>query len=108
MKEELQRRQSSKERILALLQERGEADSDMLNKIAFRFGGRIEELRKAGYQIRTERIKDGLFRYVYEGKKTRPPADLNTIETGDGRLFDGVSRRSGTDPGRASDGKGIS
>lgn len=86
MKQELERRQSSKERILALLIEQGAVLNTQLNEIAYRYGGRIHELRREGHSIRREIVGCGLYRYVYEGKK-HIPADLNTVTAGDGRLF---------------------
>jgi hypothetical protein len=53
-------------RILELLQERGTegATNIELNEICFRYGARLWELRRAGHNIRTENLGDGLFRFV--------------------------------------------
>ena len=60
-----------REQILALLQERGVRGiaNDELNRICFRYGARIYELRKQGYLIETVRFGEGLFRFVYRGKR---------------------------------------
>ena len=50
-------------RILARLRE-GPALNTDLNAIAFRFGGRIHELRREGYDITTEPLHGGLVRYT--------------------------------------------
>ncbi len=39
------------------------ADTYELNGICFRFGGRIHELRKLGCNIRSRRVKQGLYSY---------------------------------------------
>lgn len=60
---EARRLDTSKARILARLRE-GPALNTELNTIAFRFGGRIHELRREGYDIRTETLHGGLVRYT--------------------------------------------
>ena len=58
---------SHRDRILALLRERGPegAMNVELNRIGFRYGGRVHELREMGYVIRTDRLEpEGLFRFV--------------------------------------------
>lgn len=49
-----------KDRILNLLVERGELGvlNIELNEIAFRYGGRLHELRQDGYRIRTKHVKN--------------------------------------------------
>lgn len=49
--------------ILARLRQ-GPATNGELVQIAQRFGGRLEELRRAGFGITTERIGNGVFRYT--------------------------------------------
>ncbi len=60
-----------REQILALLQERGcrGIANDELNQICFRYGARIYELRQQGHWIETVRFGEGLFRFVYRGKR---------------------------------------
>ena len=60
-----------REEILALLQDRGHRGvaNDELNHICFRYGARIYELRQQGYLIETVRFGEGLFRFVYRGKR---------------------------------------
>ena len=58
---------SHRERILVLLRERGAegATNEELNRIGFRYRGRLFELREMGYVIRTDRLElEGLFRFV--------------------------------------------
>ncbi len=58
---------SHRDRILALLRKRGPegATNVELNRIGFRYGGRVHELRGMGYVIRTDRLEpEGLFRFV--------------------------------------------
>ncbi|HVB55858.1 MAG TPA: helix-turn-helix domain-containing protein [Candidatus Acidoferrales bacterium] len=57
---------AQRERILALLRARGSAGCTNveLNAICFRYGGRIFELRGAGYEIKTIREGESLFRFV--------------------------------------------
>jgi hypothetical protein len=54
------------EKILALLEKAGDygVTNVTLNRIAFRYGARLMELRKEGYLISTLYISPGLFRYV--------------------------------------------
>lgn len=61
------RRDGQREAILQRLQQ-GEATSDELNEICFRYSARIFELRKAGYQIEKRRISAGVFGYQLKGE----------------------------------------
>lgn len=63
---EAARLDSSKARILARLRE-GPASNVELNAIAFRFGGRIHELRAEGYRIVTEHGLGGRCTYTLTG-----------------------------------------
>ena len=56
-------------RILKLLKSEGQATNRQLNRICFRYGARIHELRIEGHDILTVREKDGLFRFVYRGHR---------------------------------------
>jgi hypothetical protein len=60
------KRPAQRERILSLLRSRGAAGATNveLNAIAFRYGGRIHELRGLGYRIETVRESENLFRFV--------------------------------------------
>ena len=66
-------------KILKLLHERGSqgATNAELNKICFRFSGRIYELRQAGYDIKTQQESASIFRFVLKGKK--PAEQLKLI-----------------------------
>jgi hypothetical protein len=64
--DELQRQASTKARILAALQDAGSrgCTNTTLNDIAFRYGGRLKELRDAGHDIESINEGDGRFRFV--------------------------------------------
>ncbi|BCW78299.1 helix-turn-helix domain-containing protein [Arthrobacter sp. NicSoilC5] len=57
---------TQKERILDLLEERGQQGvlNIELNEICFRYGGRLHELRQEGYRIRTTQVKGPVFRFT--------------------------------------------
>ncbi len=74
------RRQSNKDRVLAYLQVRGSATNIELTAIGgMRFGGRVFELRKEGYLIDTERVKDGVFRFVFRGRRPLGQLPLEAV-----------------------------
>ena len=54
-------------RILKLLKSKWRATNVELNRICFRYGARIWELRREGHVIVTNRIETGLFEFVYQG-----------------------------------------
>lgn len=59
---------TQKQRVLNALRDagpRGVLNSE-LNKICFRYGARIFELRRDGYDIRQQQVKKGLFRVWLE------------------------------------------
>ena len=68
-------RTGQRERILSLLRSRGSigATNIELNAIAFRYGGRIHELRLMGYKIETRRESENVFRFVLIGEPSREP-----------------------------------
>lgn len=41
----------------------------LLNEIAFRYGGRIFELRKAGWDIETKQESEGVFRFTQRNRR---------------------------------------
>ena len=60
------------EQILALLIERGlqgVTNVEFNRDVCFRYGARIYELRQQGHWIETVRFGEGLFRFVYRGKR---------------------------------------
>ena len=66
---------AQRDRILALLRERGPAgvSNVELNAIAFRYGGRIFELRRAGFTIDTIRSStDSIFTFVLRSEPGMP------------------------------------
>lgn len=65
---EATRRQNNATRVLAYLQDHGSAtNAELLEVGGFRFGARIFDLRRHGYDIRTEPAHGGLVRYTYHG-----------------------------------------
>lgn len=62
----------SREQILALLIARGPqgvTNVEFNRDVCFRYGARIYELRRQGHLIETVRFGEGLFRFVYRGKR---------------------------------------
>ena len=59
---------------MSLLRSRGEvgATNIELNGIAFRYGGRIQELRGLGYRIETVRESENLSRFVLVAEPHKP------------------------------------
>jgi hypothetical protein len=66
-----EKRKNQRERILALLLERGPqgATNVELNAIGFRFGARVHEIRKAGWDVETKQESESLFRFILKGRK---------------------------------------
>lgn len=56
---------NQKDKILDLLDSKGAqgATNRELNNICFRYGARIQELRKDGVEIVTRQVKKGLFKF---------------------------------------------
>jgi len=60
------------DQILALLIARGPqgvTNLELNRDVCFRYGARIYELRQQGHRIETVRFGEGLFRFVYRGKR---------------------------------------
>lgn len=57
------RRTSARDKVLARL-EAGPTTNLELNDLCFRYGARIHELRRQGYDIRGEAVGDGVFIYT--------------------------------------------
>lgn len=58
---------SQEARILKLLKTKGRATNVELNRICFRYGARIHDLRREGHDIVTNRLKAGLYVFIYRG-----------------------------------------
>lgn len=76
---ETTRRANAREKILKVLQRQQTTTNVRLAKVCQRFGARLAELRKAGWDIpEPEPIKPGVFRYRLIGRsrqmKLRPAA----------------------------------
>ena len=56
-------------RILKLLKTNGSATNRELNRICFRYGARLHDLRREGWEITSVREKDGLWRFVLKGHR---------------------------------------
>jgi len=77
MKDEAERRESNRDRVLALLQQKGKAgatNADLLGVGGFRYGARLFELRRMGYIIETLPAGEGLFRFVLRGIRAEQPS----------------------------------
>jgi hypothetical protein len=61
-------KESQTARILKMLKQQGELTNLELNKICFRYGARIYELRREGHKIVSVREKHGVWRFVYQGE----------------------------------------
>lgn len=76
---------SQKERILSLLRARGPAGVTNLelNNICFRYGGRIFDLRKEGWQIETRQESEGVFRFILHAAPKQQhlfqPPEINAV-----------------------------
>jgi len=73
---ETQRRVSNRDKVLSYLQAHHTVTNVDLNAICFRYGARIEELRKQGYDIQTGERKAGVVWYHYNGVKALTQPDL--------------------------------
>lgn len=62
-------KQSQSSKILKLFKEKGTVTNHELNRICFRYGARIHELRNDGYIIVTSKLKEGLFSFTYKGHR---------------------------------------
>jgi hypothetical protein len=66
IEEKHEKQRSQRDRILALLRVSGLAGvtNRELNKVGYRYGARLWELKKEGYDIRTESLGDGLYKFT--------------------------------------------
>ena len=80
MREPTTKSPAQRERILVWLRMRGPQGvlNTQLTELCMRFGARIHELRKAGYDIRTERIDESRFRFVLVGDTGAAGGETNT------------------------------
>lgn len=68
-------------KILKLLKTNKRVTNHELNKICFRYGGRIHDLRREGHIIKTNRLNnDGLFEYSYHGLSDEAKLDNHLKE----------------------------
>ena len=74
---ELQRRVSNKERIIRALQEGPRTNGELVEIGGIRYGGRIFEARREGWDIRTEPHDRGLVIYRLLGRVE--PGQLNLL-----------------------------
>lgn len=59
---------NQREKILNLLRQRGRAgafNSDLVG-IAYRYSSRLREIRQMGFEVSTQYVREGVFRYVLE------------------------------------------
>lgn len=69
------RKPTQAERILALLEERDSVTNLELNRICFRYGARIHDLREDGHNITSKRLKQG----VWEFRLNKEPKQLTLV-----------------------------
>jgi hypothetical protein len=65
---------SQTHRILKLLKAKGSVTNIELNRVCFRYGARLLELRREGHDILTVQEARGKFRYFYRGYVPREDA----------------------------------
>lgn len=63
------RRLTSRDKVLAYLEQHGTATNLELNGICFRYGARLQELRAEGYLITKAHAGGGVWRYTLVGQK---------------------------------------
>ena len=79
MRHELNRRMTNKHRLLTYLQQHGTATNVELAQVAgMRYGGRVWELQREGWDITVEHEAGGLWRIRYFGK--RQPGQMPLLE----------------------------
>ncbi len=59
---------TKEQKILDLLLDGKWHDTAELNRIAFRYGARLFELRRKGYQLETRRVREGLWAWRLKSK----------------------------------------
>lgn len=81
MSEPTPKRSGQRDKILAWLRMRGAKGvlNIELNGLCMRFGARIFELRKAGYDIKTVKLDDSRFRFVLEEPEPLTLAKLREV-----------------------------
>ncbi len=74
----MSRRGNQRESVLLALRAAGTGGVTnlQLNAICFRYGARIWELRREGYDIETKPEGESVFRFIYKGHKLRGQASL--------------------------------
>lgn len=68
VREELERRKSQSQRILELLKNNQHIYTYDLQKIAYKYSSRLDDLKKDGHRWLAEYEKPGVFRYTYKGQ----------------------------------------
>ena len=65
---------NQREKILNLLRERGRAGAtnDDLVRIAYRYSARLREIRLAEYEVRTDFVREGVFKYTLISEPVEP------------------------------------
>lgn len=75
-------------KILRLLKDERIVTNVQLNKIAYRYGARLHELRREGHIIVTNHIRDGLWQYHYLGERGGPESPDFGYKQPKGREYD--------------------
>lgn len=72
MRKEMGRRKSQSQRILELLKDSRKSGKPVytrdLQRIAFKYSSRLDNLKKEGHRWIAEYVKPGVFRYTYKGQ----------------------------------------
>jgi hypothetical protein len=82
MREATSKSPAQRERILVWLRMRGKQGvlNTELTELCMRFGARIHELRKAGHDIKTEKLNESRFRFVLVEPDIRPMEQRSLFE----------------------------
>lgn len=94
---------SQRERVLEMLEAAGPegvTTAEFIQAFVSRFSARVEELRKAGHSISTQRISKGSFRYTLESSEPAPPSP---VDEGSDSAKDGGQPATPPTPGVAGD-----
>lgn len=85
MSDEAKRRANNRDKVLDLLKRSGSYGATNLQLVAeggMRYGARIYELRKEGYDIRTFPVESGVFRFVLKGRGVQQVAMFSNESAG--------------------------
>jgi hypothetical protein len=76
---ETARRVNNFDKALALLRERGQAgatNAELLETAGYRYGARLLEIRRAGWEVESRHEQDGRWRFILHGPRLPGQMDL--------------------------------